>query len=115
MKIGDANVERIAYGFYQGRFYYVVVSFTGSVNFSKIKETFQQRHGSGPHPDESIERYFWLGRDVNIALVYNVALNKGEASYWYKPIQEEKEEGRKNKGMNEIPRTSRMSSSILLL
>ena len=101
MKIGDADVEQIAYGFYQDRFYDVVISFTGSVNFSKIKETFQQLYGSGPHPDEFMERYFWLGREVNITLVYNVASNKGEASYWYKPIEEEKEAARKKGQGNE--------------
>lgn len=97
MKIGDAELERVVYGFYKGRFYFVLIEFKGLVNYLSIKETFQQLYGEGYRPNRFMEEYVWFGSTVDISLEYKEILKKGTAIYFFKPIIDEKKADMKEK------------------
>lgn len=89
MKIGDADLERVVYGFYEERFFAVLIDFNELSNFLKIKETLFQQYGVCFRPNEFTELYYWMGIDVYIGLKYNEFLAKGDVVYFFKPIQDE--------------------------
>jgi hypothetical protein len=95
MKIGDADIERIAYGFYKGRFFSVMIAFKGYINYSQIKETLFQLYGSPEKPNQFMGDYRWLGSDVWITLEYKEILDKGIIWYFFKPIVEQKRADKK--------------------
>ena len=97
MQIGDADLELIAYVFYKDRLYGVMVKYSSSLNFSKLKETLFQVYGSGRRPNPFMEEYHWYGSSVLIGLDFNEIWEKGSISYFYKPIVEEKEGDEKEK------------------
>jgi hypothetical protein len=86
MKIGDADIKKVDYAFYKGRFYSVQIRFSNSLNFSKIKETFFQLYGSAYRPNRFMEDYWWDGSNVIIELKYNEISEEGIAIYMFKPI-----------------------------
>jgi hypothetical protein len=47
IKIGDAEISLVVYGFYKGRFYAVHIGFNGDSNFKKLKNTFFDQFGQG--------------------------------------------------------------------
>jgi hypothetical protein len=97
MKIGDADIEEVAYGFYKGRFDCVQIKFSNLLNFLRIHETFSQLYGSAYRPNRFMEDYYWLGNNVTIGLEYNEILKKGRAIYSFEPIAEEKRTDSKEK------------------
>lgn len=97
MRIGDANLDAIMYGFYKNRFSAVGVMYHSSSNFSAIKETLLQQYGEARHPNGFMEEYFWYGSRVNVFLKFNQIQGAGQLWYLYKPLQEEKERDEKEK------------------
>lgn len=97
MKIGEAEIERVYYRFYKGRFSGVIIIFTSSSNLSKIRETFFQLYGSGINPNQLMENYYWIGSNVNIALEYKEIIGKGTIVYQYNPITTEEKADSKTK------------------
>lgn len=89
MKIGNADLDTLAYGFYKGRFYYVIIRFNEIINASAIKETLFQQYGEGYRGNKFVENYLWTGTDVNIMFDYNEISKKGKVFYFYKPIQQQ--------------------------
>jgi hypothetical protein len=93
MKIGEADLDRVIYGFYKNRFYYVSIEFKGLRNFSSIKETLFQTYGVVDQPifEKTLwdTLYGWNGDKVEIMLVYTTSSQDGDLFYCYQPINEE--------------------------
>jgi hypothetical protein len=90
-KIGDADVDKIVYGFYKDRFYNVMVYYRSLSNFSKMQEMFSREFGKPFQPNASEKKLFWNGEQVNLLLNFDDASNTGRISYLFKPIQLEVE------------------------
>ncbi len=85
MKIGDADIEKIIYGFDYGRFFFVQIEFNNLSNLRKIKNTLYQLYGRADYFSESIEDYMWLGSNTykgKIELTYDKTLERGIVTYY---------------------------------
>lgn len=86
-KVGDADVDKIIYGFYKDRFYNVMIYYRSPSNFATIQEMFSREFGKPFQPNESEKKLFWNGEQVNLLLNYDEASNTGRITYLFKPIQ----------------------------
>jgi len=86
-KVGDADVDKVIYGFYKDRFYNVMIYYRSPSNFSKIQEMFSREFGKPFQPNESEKKLFWNGEHVNLLLNFDEASNTGRITYLFKPIQ----------------------------
>ena len=85
--VSGVNVDRIIYGFYNGAFYNVTISYTSSPNFTKFKEIYLQKYGNPPHAEEGKNQYFWQIDSINILLNFNAETDKGRVHYSFVPIE----------------------------
>jgi len=91
MVLGSTPVSSVSYIFYKGRFCAVYLGFQGSSSLEALKKWLFRTHGEPHRPNEEMERYFWQGEQVDIALRYSdEPSQKGSVIYWFKPIMEEK-------------------------
>jgi hypothetical protein len=90
MKIGDADIDQISYGFYKNRFYVVLVEYHGFLNFTKLKTILLEQYGKPDQPNRLMENYFWFGGTVDIYFDYNEIFKKGYIYYSFRPIQQER-------------------------
>jgi len=97
MKLGDAAIERLAYGFYKGKFFMVLIEFNNFSNFSLMKEAFTHLYGEGDRKSKLLEDYSWHGETVDIMLQYKGISEVGYVAYWFKPIAGEREEDKKER------------------
>ena len=86
-KIGDADVDKIIYGFYKDRFYNVMIYYNSPSNFARLRETLSRDFGKPFQPVESEKKLFWNGEQVNLLLNFDDASNTGRIIYLFKPIQ----------------------------
>ena len=99
LSIGEANLQRINYICYKGRFYGVRVSFEGSSNWHPIKEALTQTHGPGIQPNRFMETYVWgLQAMVRIHLDYSRVSEKGTLTFIFGPIAQEQSRDDQQKG-----------------
>ena len=90
MKIGDADIDQISYGFYKSRFFQVLVEYKGYVNFTKLKAILIGQYGKPEQPNQLMEKYFWSGGTVDIFFDYSEMSKRGNIYYAFRPIQQEK-------------------------
>ncbi|MGD9504362.1 MAG: hypothetical protein AB7W37_05605 [Syntrophobacteraceae bacterium] len=87
--IGDAEVEKIVYGYYKDRLFSVMVYYKSLPNFLKLKDIYSQQYGPPDRPNEYMDKYFWNGETVDIFIAYEDIRAEGKISYMYKPIEKE--------------------------
>ena len=85
MKIGDADLDALYYGFSKGRFSSVIIQFSSLPNYHIMKQTLFRKYGKGESLSPA-EGYKWPGPSVNIVLGYSKDSEKGRIWYLYKPI-----------------------------
>ena len=90
LRIEDADIERINYGFYKNRFYRVEIRFSEFSNFMRLKTAFFSQFGEGGKPHSDLEDYWWIGSTVNILMSYNEITYRGGITLFFRPINEEK-------------------------
>ena len=95
MKIGDADTERVAYGFHHDRLYEVQIHFRSFFNFVKLKEILFKLYGPGRQPSQFLETYHWYGKETSVFLTYDEKSGKGAIGYTFLPIYKERQEDRK--------------------
>lgn len=91
LKIGDADIDRISYGFYKGRFNNLFIIYKGSLNFTKLKDILFAQYGKGSKPNRFMEQYYWVGETVSIAFEHSEITKEGKIVYIYDPVSNEKE------------------------
>lgn len=96
LKVGEADIASLFYGFYNDRFYSVYIYFKTPENFAKIKSALVLEHGdpatSAYDVDGTSSKYAWqTGDQVAIALDYNERRGTGNLTYLFKPISEQQE------------------------
>ena len=89
MSIGNAGLNRIFYGFYKKRFYFVYIPFRSASSFNGVKSALFQLYGEGYRPNSYMDKYYWFGSSVNVSLKYSDISEEGHLAYYYTPIAEE--------------------------
>lgn len=100
MKVGDADIEMIMYGFYEDKLEDMQIHFRSSGNFAKLKEKLFQLCGPGRQPNPIGETYHWYGKEFSMFLTYNRTTEKGVLGYTFLPIYRERHEDRKFEMVN---------------
>jgi len=100
MKIGDADIEMIMYGFYKDRLEEMQIHFRSSYNFGNLKEKLSQLCGPGRQPNALVQTYHWFGEKFSLCLTYNKISDKGVIGYTFLPIYRERQEDRKLEMVN---------------
>lgn len=96
MSIGEARIDGIYYYSFEGRFFSVLITFTGLENLSLVKQTIEQLYGVSFRDDDAdptspSEVQLWDGRNVAIYLSYNTQeQGQGVLRFDFKPIKKEK-------------------------
>jgi hypothetical protein len=99
LKIGQAEISTISYGYYQNQLYYICIDFKDQYNFINIKETYFGVYGQGLKHNRFLDEYIWITQDVNIFLEYSKIKNKGAVVYFYVPINEKVQADKKQKAL----------------
>lgn len=94
MKIGDADIGRVTYGFHKERFYEVQIHFRSFFNFVKLKEILFKSYGPGRQPNRFLETYHWYRKETSVFLTYNEK-SGGVIGYTFLPIYKERQEDKK--------------------
>lgn len=100
MKIGDAEIEMIMYGFYKDRLEDMQIHFHSSSNFGKLKEKLFQLCGPGRQPNPFVQTCHWYGEKFSLCLTYNKISEKGVIGYTFLPIYKERLEDKKLEMVN---------------
>jgi RNA polymerase sigma factor (sigma-70 family) len=95
MKIGDADIERVMYGFHKERLYELQIHFRSFFNFVKLKEILFKLYGPGLQPSRFLETYHWYGKETSVFLSYDEKTGKGAIGYAFLPIYKERQEDKK--------------------
>ena len=96
MKIGEADIQRIIYGFNNNLFSTVFIDFAEFNNFLLIKKNLFQLYGIIPQTVKNTEDYLWLGKLVSIHLRFDELTKKGSLSYLYRPPVDKSTEAEKS-------------------
>ena len=94
IKIGDADIERVTYGFHKDRLYEVQIYFRSFFNFVKLKEMLFKLYGPGRQPNRFLETYHWYRKETSVFLTYDEK-SGGVISYIFSPIYKERQEDKK--------------------
>jgi hypothetical protein len=79
----------IEYGFWQNKFYGVVISFSEVTNYLSLKGALFERYGSGYKPNPYIEEYYWLKfAEAYIVIEYSEIQKKGHLTINSKELGE---------------------------
>jgi hypothetical protein len=69
LKMGEAQIDKIEYGFFRGKFAEVQITATGSGNFNHLKKVLFEKYGTVDKPVQGL--YPWNGSVTRIALRYD--------------------------------------------
>lgn len=91
LKIGDADLDKILYGSYKGRFYTVTIFYNNPINYLTLKDVLFGLYGKVKQvcPLPNLQLYVWHGKNVNIDYDYDLEINKGSLRYVYLPISKQ--------------------------
>jgi hypothetical protein len=91
LKIGDYDVETIAYFFYKDKLCGVILRVEGYINSKGILAALQELYGKGRKPNKYIETYFWHGNLVSLAYEQNSISDITAVSFYCNKIMKQKE------------------------
>ena len=69
LKMGEAQLDKIEYGFFRGKFAEVQITATGPENFNHLKKVLFEKYGTVDKPVQGL--YPWNGSVTRIALRYD--------------------------------------------
>jgi len=69
LKMGEAQFDKIEYGFWKGKFAEVQITATGAENFDHLKKVLFEKYGTVNKPVQGV--YSWDGRITQMALRYD--------------------------------------------
>jgi len=78
LNLGEAELKRISYGFYQGKFYSVLIEFEGEANFEKAKTHLLTTYGETARIGSGGTSYMWETADgASVNLKYSEITQQG--------------------------------------
>jgi hypothetical protein len=69
LKMGEAQLDKMEYGFFKGKFAEVQITATGPLNFNHLKKVLFEKYGTVDKPVQGL--YPWNGSVTRIALRYD--------------------------------------------
>jgi hypothetical protein len=66
LTMGNAHLDKLAYGFYHNRLDLVLLFTKGLSNSRALLDVLRQAYGSGRRPNQFMERYLWETSQVSI-------------------------------------------------
>ena len=97
LTIGGSTVQRIVYGFYQGRFYAVLIETDGYANSRALLEVLREAYGPGTRPNRLMERYAWHGTRVWLTYEEHPRSHEATVIYTSIPLSDERQAAEKAK------------------
>ncbi|NLI81122.1 MAG: hypothetical protein GX443_05460 [Deltaproteobacteria bacterium] len=91
MLLENVRLDRIVYGFYKDQFFTAMVYYASLADFLNLKDILSRNHGEPFRPEETPNRYFWSGEQIDILLIFNENTLSGRVSYFFKPLQKQAE------------------------
>lgn len=91
LKMRDANIEEITYGFYNGKLQHIFMRFKGYDNYNILKRVLFDNFGSVRRRLEGYEDYDWNGEYVEITFSYTKSDDRGYIIFSYLPLKKEKD------------------------
>ena len=98
LAIGAAELKRIVYGFYKGRFYYLIIGAEGISNWVGLRDAVFATYGEGYKSNRFIDDWDWgmMGRppgvkEVRMGLEYSEISKKSSMHMFYTPIDAERD------------------------
>ncbi len=89
-------LERIVYGFFDGRLYAVFLYFAATEDFTKLEKVFKDAWGGPAQKDDRARRVFWNEELVTVLLTFEPSAGEfssdsgvGRVSIVHKPLQAE--------------------------
>ncbi|MCG6895392.1 MAG: hypothetical protein LJE65_17455 [Desulfobacteraceae bacterium] len=108
--IGDFEVTRVVYGFYQGQFFASYMELENPEVFADIRRTLKQRYGDAEtsfSTKENLIVHKWKFKDVKIKLKSYDEADRMKLGFYYTPISnkvnEEKMESDNDKALELFP------------
>jgi hypothetical protein len=78
LNLGEAELKRISYGFYRGKFYSVLIEFEGKANFEKARTHLLTTYGETARIGSAGTSYMWGTADgSSISLKYSESHQQG--------------------------------------
>ena len=77
LKFGDANLEKIVYGFWKNQFLSVTLWVDGESNYQALREETFKRFGKGRKSSSGEERHIWIGGASDKYLEFDTPTEKG--------------------------------------
>ncbi|MEW5724267.1 MAG: hypothetical protein AB1896_14245 [Thermodesulfobacteriota bacterium] len=90
LRIGNATLRSISYGFFQDRFYGVVVKYDGEENYYRLFTTLLDTYGEARRTHRFFKKWEWSGDRVKVILSYSEVTRDGALTFHYTPILVEK-------------------------
>jgi hypothetical protein len=97
LRIGDAQLNKIEYAFWKGKFASVWIHSMGYANWYALHDTIFEKFGEGYQPHRYIEQYIWSGTSTAILLTYNEITKQSTLFMYSQTIAEQQEEYDKQK------------------
>jgi len=91
LKIGGATIQRIAYGFYKGKFYEVSIKTEDYTNSRALFEALKAQYGRPYQSNQYIEDYSWWGKVVSLNYDENSVTSSAKVLMYSKPISKQEE------------------------
>ena len=77
LRMGPAELDRILYIFWKGRFRGVLITTQGSHHWETLRRACYEEFGKATKPNRDVEQYVWDGHTSRICLRYSRILNRG--------------------------------------
>ncbi|WP_151087351.1 hypothetical protein [Hymenobacter baengnokdamensis] len=71
LKIGEADLKSINYGFYKDKLYFIIIKTESLSNSRALKAALEAQYGRGYRSNQYIEEYFWLGKVMTMSYSEN--------------------------------------------
>jgi hypothetical protein len=97
LTLGGSQLQRIIYGFYKDRFYWLLLETKGLVNSHAMLDVIRQTYGPGYQGNRYIQRFGWLGSRVSGIYTENAVTSDARMSLSSNSISAEKAADEKNK------------------
>ncbi|MBA7543504.1 hypothetical protein ES705_35835 [subsurface metagenome] len=78
LRIGGAELGRIEYCFWRGKFCNISIIIKGSTNWTGLRDAVFEKFGEGYKSNEFVENYFWNGGITSMLLKYNEFSKEGK-------------------------------------
>ena len=86
LTLGNYKLSQIAYGFYKGRLFSIIIMTKGLTNSSGVLKILQQAYGTGYKDNEYLESYIWRGEKVKMTYEENSITSDATIIMWSKKL-----------------------------